>query len=120
MLTSFPTPSIVIYALNACAAGALAQRGDETRRPSVDCPQGIAAAVPLNVGTIDWRKKKALCYPRPSGRGMKVFFFERERKSERVREVVSGCQCLLSAELTQLLATASGGSPSSHCYSIAI
>lgn len=77
MLTSFPAPSAVIYALNACAVGTLAQPGgDETRRPSVGRPPGITAAVPLNVGTMDWRKKKKkpLCHPRPSGRGIEACF----------------------------------------------
>lgn len=59
VLTSFPTPSAVIYALNARAAVALAQPGgDETRGLGVGRPPGKTAAVPLNVVAMDWRGKK--------------------------------------------------------------
>lgn len=85
MLTSFPAPSTVIYALNACAAGALAQPGgDETRRPSVGRPPGITAAVPLNVRTMDWRKKRLFAIRGLAGVALRFFFglFERERARE--------------------------------------
>lgn len=93
-LTSFPAPSAVIYALNACAAGALAQPGgDETRRPSVGRPPGITAAVPLNVRTMDWRKKRLFAIRGLAGVALRFFFwFVWERNSERVRESISGCQ----------------------------